>query len=321
MNTKALLVIGTIGIGALSLMSFGKASKQPIPTTLVDPPQPDPVVIPDIVIPDVVIPDPVVIPDIVELLENEYTQHEKGFKLEIVKINKSSFSGGKYVTDVDLKISNWNDKPMLASEIKKIDITRTDTNSSIGVIPVDFKDISIPTSQSVVFSNIIVTVSSLLTRYVLDRLLTTVIYGYVDPTVEIEAGNTLTSNQYVVKDKNVLAYVTKRTSMGYNNSPLVDLGYNVVVENNTDEPFYLQDVKAVRMSIKYGYGYEEVVLQPFNFSNIRIDAHDQTELIDMVFSAPRKYDIKTFSFIGWTQRLIDTDDMFLKGRTKLELLF
>jgi hypothetical protein len=332
---KKVLILGTAAVGALALMSFG--TKKKVVKTQPQP-QPDPVYVPQVVIPDVVVPQvivpdvvvpqviipdvvvpQVIIPDVVVVAPPLY-QNKNGFELEIVKVNNVKYSGGKYVADVNLKISNWYDSPKLASEIKKIDITRVDTSSNLGIVPVNFNDISIPPNQSVVFANVLLSVSSYISSYIANRLKITPILSSLDTSIVIDAGNVVTSNQYIIKDKNILAYLTKRTSIK-TNVPYADLGYDVVLENNTNEPFYLQDVKAIRISTKYGYGYEEVVVQPFNFGNVKIDSQDQTTLLDMVFSAPYKYDVRTKTFTKWTQRLIDVKSQDLNLKTKLELLF
>ncbi len=350
MDTKKIIILGAVGVGAFALMSFGKAPKtteqepQPQPQPTYVPPTPVPVYVPPVpvyvpptpvyvapapvvipepvYVPPVVIPEPVyVVPTPIVIQEPIFLNHDKGVTLEVISLNKSTFlSFGKYANDVNLKISNWNYEPILANEIKKIDIRRTDTNANLGVQPVNFNEISIPANQSVIFNNVILNTTTSVSSYVLPRLQLTAIFGVIDPTVVIEATDSLISNQYVVQDKNVLAYATKRGSMKVNGA-YIDMGYNVTLENNTDEPFYLQTVKAIRISIKYGYGFSELSVQPFNFSNIKIDAHEQTELLNMVFSVPYEFDRIAGVFKGLSKALIDTSDTRLKTDVKLDLLY
>lgn len=316
---KKVIAIGAIGVGALALMSFGKKPKtaeaQPVvnPGTVIPQPTVNPgTVIPQpAVIPVTVIPEPVYIPDVVTdpyiepqipievpppvvpyVEPVQYIAPDKELKIDIVaKVsNKSVYLKTQLI--LDLKFTNYTDNEISLQEIGKLKVQKVDGSKIYGLVPVSFNDIKLGKNQFVILKDVILggLENDAITFYssnFLNIVSVTPIYKVVDDTIVIEAPATLVSEEFLLKDKNIIAILDHKNSYyGKYDNGQIAIDYNIKIENNTEEDFYLNTIKAIAMFVLYGYDFKYVSQTPMNIANIKLPPHEQVILQNVILKVP-----------------------------------
>ncbi len=314
---KKIAIFGAIGVGALALMSFGKAPKPAI--TVPIQPQPDPVLPSDVVVDDVAITDPVNNePDIVVADPIQYIEPDKDLNIISVKKNYARWSSTGYELSVNLQFTNNTDNEVSLKDVSKIAVSRADGSKFLGNAIVNFNNIVLQPLQTIILSEVILRGLEndvfIYNSFNFNQLIQfkAIFTGAIDPDIVIVAPDVLVNEQYIIKNKEVIAYpVLKNTSNLVNNN--LEFDYNIIIENNTNDPFYLNTVKAIKILLLYGYDYVEVSINPFTFANIMIPANDQVMLQNIILKAPYNYLGKKMQFI-----LREED---LKSQVKLQFLY
>lgn len=306
---KKVLVIGAIGVGTLALMSFGKKPKTAvIPQPAINPGTviPQPAVIPVIVVPETVyvpdlITDPfiqpqipiVVAPPVVPYVQPvQYIEPDKELKIDIVAKVANVFISGKTQLTLDLKFTNYTENEISLKEIGKLKVQKADGSKIYGLVSVSFNDIKLGKNQYVILKDVVLgglenDVFTFYSSNFVNLVSISPIYKVVDDTIVIEAPATLVSEEFLLKDKNILPTLDfKNDPYGKYVNGQLEIDYNVKIENNTTEDFYLNTIKAIAISVMYGGQFRYVSQTPMNFANIKLPAHEQVILQNVILKVP-----------------------------------
>lgn len=317
MNTKLLLLLGAVGLGSLTMMSFSKAPKKELQ------PQPHnpPVVILDVVIPPVVIPQPdplPIIPDVVVADPIQYVAPEKELNIVSVKLTSKRWTSTGYILTLNLQFTNNTSNSISLSEVSKISVSRTDGTKYLGEAIVGFNDITLQPLQTLILQDVVLKglVSDGLSYYSSnfnDRVSFKAIYGGIaDPTIVIEAPDVMENDQYILKPSSVVAYPTLKNATRFLPPAEHEFDYNIILENNISQDFYLNTVKAIRLNFMFGYDYIALSDTPLSFTNIVVRSGEQLALQNVKLVVPYDFKSKSLAFV-----IRESD---LERKVKLELL-
>ena len=317
------ILLGAVGAGAFALMSFGKKAKTPetavIPQPTINPgtitPQPtinpgtitpQPAIIPETIVPQpVFVPDiiaepfvqpqiPIVVaPPVIPYVEPiQYIEPDKQLKIEIIEKISNTFINSKTQLVLDLKFTNYTEDIISLKEIGKLKVQKADGSKTYGLVPVSFNDIKLGQNQYVILKDVVLggLENDTFTFYATNfktLVSITPIYKVVDDTIVVEAPATLVSEEFLVKDANILATLDfKNDPYGKYVNGHLEIDYNIKIENNTDEDFYLNTIKAIAIFYFVSNNWKYISQTPMNMANIKLPAHEQVILQNVILKVP-----------------------------------
>lgn len=314
MISSKVLLIGAVGIGTLTLMSFSKPQKQTAPITVVDPPiEEEDVLIIDPVETATEIPnDEIIVAD-----TNVYVNADNKLVIKPVARVGTAIVNLKTSLTVDLEFYNGTEQQINLKTVDKIRITKNGATDR-GTSEVSFNDIILQPNAKIVLKSVVL--NGLANDYYAYKDLTSLqtvltfnpVFNYTNPNEIIVAPDVATSDLYIAIPDGIYARILSRNSFKYYAGNIV-YDYNIEIENQTNEKFYLKDISAIKLFLMFGGQFREVSTNNFSFNNLVILPREKTQLqnIELTAKSGTSYQMALNSLFK------ETD---LQTQTKLELI-